>query len=233
LKLNSNEIAARLSGGVFLLVAVISLTGALILTSVIGPGTISGYLLNDSSQLTLLRVVLLADLITSPLIFSLAILLSVVLKKQSNILAIVAKGLWFAEAVFLAVSKLGLFTLLTISGVPADAGATDHSYYRMLGEVLYYGVTGEEYSIHTFFICIGGLLWCYLFYKSRYIPRALSLFGLIALTLSFVGMLVELSGFPVSFYLSLPVLPFEFAIGGWLLVRGVDLHLVHVAQSER
>ena len=69
---------------------------------------------------------------------------------------------------------------------------------------------------------LGATLFYYLFFKSGYIPRALSLFGLFAATLALIGTLVVLLGydFPVI-VVGLNFL-FEVTIGVWLLVKGIS-----------
>jgi hypothetical protein len=70
------------------------------------------------------------------------------------------------------------------------------------------------------FYCVGGILFYYLFLKSKYVPKVLSLWGLIAASLGFIGELFALFGYDVPLYVFLPILPFELAIGVWLMVKG-------------
>jgi hypothetical protein len=90
-----------------------------------------------------------------------------------------------------------------------------------LGQFLYGGLYSYGYStVHMWFYCIGGMLWYYLFFKSKYIPRAISLFGLAAVSLAFVGVIFQFFGYDVPIFVSLPLLPFELTIGAWLLLKG-------------
>ena len=70
--------------------------------------------------------------------------------------------------------------------------------------------------------CIGGFLFYYLLFKSRVIPRALSLWGLITIIPILIGALLALFGFQVPFYLYLPYLPFEFVVGVWITITGIN-----------
>jgi len=97
-----------------LIVAVASLISGLLLTSVIGSGSISDNLVHVSHQLTLIRLSSLGELVTSSGIV-LAGLLYIVLHKQNKIIALVALGWWLAEAIFLALSQIGAFALLPVS----------------------------------------------------------------------------------------------------------------------
>ena len=71
------------------------------------------------------------------------------------------------------------------------------------------------------FYCIGGILFYYLFLKSKYIPKVLPIWGLIAASLGFIGELFVLFGYAVPLYVFLPILPFELAIGLWLMIKGI------------
>jgi hypothetical protein len=184
-------------------------------------GSISDVLVNVANNPALVRIVILGDLLTSLGIVALAALLYVVLNKQGPIIALVAFGWWLVEAMALAVSKVGLAALIPLSHEFVQAGGSDQSHYLGLGGFLYHSlVTQLGSTTLMFFYCAGGVLWYYLFYKSRYIPRAISLFGLAAVSVSLVGIVFVLMGFDVPIIVFLPVLPFELTIGGWLVVRG-------------
>jgi hypothetical protein len=73
-----------------------------------------------------------------------------------------------------------------------------------------------------FFYCIGGILFYYLFLKSKYVPKVLPIWGLIAASLGFIGELFVLFGYAVPLYVFLPILPFELFIGIWLMVKGLN-----------
>jgi hypothetical protein len=219
--MNAEKYAPRLLGAAFLIVAVASLISGLLLMPVIGSGSTSDSLVNVSHQLTLMRLSSLGELVTSSGIVVLAGLLYIVLHKQNKIIALVALGWWLAEAIFLALSQIGTFALLPLSLDFVQAGAPVHSYYQTLGAFLYNGVYSQGYTIHMWFYCIGGLLWYSLFYTSKYIPRVISLWGLLAVSVGFIGIVLQLLGYDVSIFVYLPILPFELTIGVWLMLRGI------------
>jgi hypothetical protein len=68
---------------------------------------------------------------------------------------------------------------------------------------------------------LGATLFYYLFFKSGFIPRALSLWGLIAALLAVIGTLFGLLGYDVPIVVFLLSLPFELTIGVWLIVKGI------------
>jgi hypothetical protein len=211
----------KLLGAAFLVVVAASALSGFLLSSAVGTGNILDMLTHISENQNLMQISILVELLTSIGIISLATLLYVVLNKQSQIMAMAALGLWSAEAIILALSKIGAFALIPLSLDFIMAGPQDDSFYQTLGKFLYYGIDRQGYTIHMFFYCIGGILWYSLFYISKFIPRIISLFGLAAVCVSFVGMVFNILGYDVPIIVFLPILPFELIIGVWLVVNGI------------
>jgi hypothetical protein len=138
------------------------------------------------------------------------------------------------EAIALAISKIGASALLPLSLEFAKAGAPQHSYYQTLAEFLYNGIVIQlGQTIELLFYCFGAMLWYSLFYRSRYIPRPISLFGLIAVSVALVGLAIEFLGHDVSILVFLPILPFELTIGTWLVLRGINDEVPVVVDPAR
>src|SRR5215470_18203303 len=78
-EMNAEKMAPRLLGAAFLFVAVASLISGLLLMQAIGSGSISASLVHASQQLTLMRLSILGELVTSSGIVVLAALLYTVL----------------------------------------------------------------------------------------------------------------------------------------------------------
>jgi len=66
-------------------------------------------------------------------------------------------------------------------------------------------------------------LWFYLFYRSRYIPRVLSVWGLASICLLSINVLLALYDPDVGkiMIMGIPYLVFEALIGPWLMVKGI------------
>jgi hypothetical protein len=81
-------------------------------------------------------------------------------------------------------------------------------------------------DIVLIFIGVGGTIFCYLFYKSGYIPKLLAAWGiltyLIMLLLSFTSILTPISD-SVKLVFYAPGGLFEIFLGFWLLIKGVNL----------
>jgi hypothetical protein len=225
--MNTNKNTPRLLGAAFLIVFIASILSDALHNSAIGSGSISDILVNISENLTLMRISNLVGLaIQSTGIIVLAVLLYIVFNKQNKIITLVAMGWWLAEAITLAVSRIGAIALIPLSLEFVEAGAPQPSYYQTLGEFLYFGVDKTGYDIHGLFFCLGGLLWYYLFYKSRYIPRVLSVWGLATvLPILTYGLLMLYDrnleiGIPLMIF-GAPYIVFEALIGPWLMIKGI------------
>lgn len=223
-----DQYAPRLLGATFLLVIVTSLVSGLLIaagfgsgSSVIGTESVSRILLDTSKNLTTVRIGVVGDLVTSAGIIALAALLYIVLRGQSRVLATIALGWWLAEALMMATSRIGALALTFLASDFANAGAPAHSFYQSLGALLYNAMYVRGYTAHMFFYCLGGLLWYYLFYRSRYVPRALSLFGIVAVAVGLVGIVSEFFNTDVPTLVYIPIGLFELVIGTWLLLRGI------------
>lgn len=218
--MSSDNRIPRLLGLVFLIVAAASILSFVLLESTIGSGSISDSLVNISNKPVQMLMSILIELITSFGIVALGVLLFVVLQKQNKNIALVALGWWIAEATILAVSKINAFSLLSVSKEYIAAGSPDSSYFQTLG-TLFHGADRFGYNIHMLFFGLGGILFYYLFYKSRYIPRLLSAWGLVAISLAFIG--TWLVFFDISLiFMVIPNMVFEIAIGIWLLAKGIN-----------
>jgi hypothetical protein len=133
----------------------------------------------------------------------------------------VALGLWLAEAIILAVSKIGAFALIPLGLEFVQAGAPEPSYFQRLGDFLYSGVFQKGDDIHMLFYCLGGILWFCLFYRSRYIPRVISVLGLAIESLALIGMVLLLLAVEVDMLFFYPIAVLELTIGLWLVVKGI------------
>jgi len=221
--MNADKNTVKLLGAAFLIVFVASMLSGSLLNSAIGTDSLSDGLVGISNNLTLMRISILVELVTSIGIIALAALLYLVFYKQNKIIATVALGWWLAEAIILAVSKIGAFALIPLSLEYVKAGAPDPSYLLTLGDFLYYGVDRQGWAIHMLFFCLGGILWYYLFFRLRYIPRVLSAWGVLSVFLVLINVLIVLydRNIDLNMVMLLPYLLFEALIGPWLMVKGI------------
>ncbi len=214
----------RLLGAAQLIVFASAMLSDRLLTSVVGSGSMSDILVNISKNLTRMRISILVALVDSIAIVVLAVMFYIVFNTQYEIIALVALGFFLAEAITLAVSKIGGFALIPLSREFVEAGAPESPHFQTLGDFLYYGIDRQGYHIHNLFFGLGAILWYYLFLRSGYIPQALSIWGIAAVALLLVAVLLVLYNrdFTRVMILALPYAPYELVLGVWLIVKGFN-----------
>jgi len=217
--MNSDKNTPRLLGAAFLLQAVASLvSGLILLQPLIVSGNITESMTNIADNALQMRASIVVEMITAIGIVMLGALLFVTLKKQNMKIALVALGLYLIEAALLAASRIPAFSLLRISQESVIAGHP--AYLQTLGN-LFYESQSFGYDLHMLPFALGATLFYYLFLKSGFLPRVLSLWGLIAAPLALIGTLFALLGYDVPLIVFLPNLPFELTMGVWLMVKGI------------
>jgi hypothetical protein len=77
-------------------------------------------------------------------------------------------------------------------------------------------------TLHMLAFCLGGILFYYLLDKARVVPRALSLWGLVAVFPMLIGTLTQVFGYTIPFIFYVPYVPFELVIGIWILIKGIQ-----------
>jgi hypothetical protein len=173
---------------------------------------------NIANNAVQMRASIVFTMITAIGIVMIGVLMYVILKEQNRNIAIVAMGLYLLEAGILAASRIPAFALLRISQESVIAGHPD--YLQALGNLFYESAEFGDW-LHMLPFALGATMFYYLFYKSGFIPRALSLWGLIAASLALIGTPLVLLGYDVPMIVFLPNLPFELTIGVWLMVKGI------------
>jgi hypothetical protein len=71
------------------------------------------------------------------------------------------------------------------------------------------------------FYSLGGILWFSLFYKSKYIPRVMAVWGIVAVSVGVVGIVIGWFDVRVNFLFFLQIAVFELTLGLWLVVKGI------------
>jgi hypothetical protein len=192
---------ARLAGFLFLTVNAVFIVS--LLTSAAGPQAIRGAAV--AFQVT-------ASAATIALAWSFYELV----KPAGYGLALMALLFRVAEAALYGVTAI--FSLLLLSRVGAPTPGVDEAALAVVARArLASGYVAEIY------FCAGSVIFFYLLIKGRFIPRAISAFGVVASVVSFASALVEISAPAFGRYLAFSgpfLLAAETATGAWLLIVG-------------
>ena len=209
---------SRVLGLAFLLQAITSFSGVMRAPLIVS-GDISESMIRIASHPGLMRASILGELITSILVIFLGAVLFLTLRKQNEVIALVAWGCFLLEVAVPSSSRMASYSLLRISQEYVASGRP--ASLLALGK-LQLESTDLGLKLLMLPCCVGIFLFYYLFYESKTIPRGLSLWGLISISLALIGTLLALCGYQPSFFIYLPYVPFEFVIGFWLLIRGMQ-----------
>jgi len=216
--MKSYKKTSRFLGASFLLQAIASLISTFLLSPLIIPGNIINTMTNIGNNVFQIRASIMGEMVAVIGIVMLGVLLYLTLKKQDGKIALIALGLYLLTVAIIAISRIPLFALLQIS---QESIIADHpAYFQSLGN-MFYELQEFGYFLHMLPYTLGAALFYYLFYKSDFIPRFLSLWGLLAASLALIGSVFDHLGFEISMLIFLPTLPFDFAIGIWLIVKGI------------
>jgi hypothetical protein len=150
-----------------------------------------------------------------------AVTLFPVLKKQNEsfALGLVAARILESGTIFVGVAFILSIVTLRQVGAGADALVTSHVLSALYDRIVLLG--------QSFMPAICDLLLGVMLYKSRLVPRPLSVIGIVGAPLLVVGYLAILFGFigrlaPLAGLSALPVALFEFLLGVWLVVKGFN-----------
>lgn len=186
-------------------------------------------LLSDANYLTKLSANMnqvtggvLLELIAAGTSAGIAISLYPVLKNWNAGLALGSVVFRSMEAVMYTVGVLSLLSVLSLGQQFTTGGAADRASFQTIGDSL---LATREHAIlaGVFAFAVGALMYYYVFYQSRLIPRWLSGWGIAAIILTMAACLLALfSHHPVTSYtlLVLPIAVQEMVLALWLIVKG-------------
>lgn len=160
-----------------------------------------------------------------------AIVLFPVLKKQNEeaALGLVAARVLESGTIFVGVAFILSIVTLRQVGAGPDALVASRALITLYDRIFLLG--------QSFMPAICDLLLGFLLYKSRLVPRALALIGIIGAPLLIIGYMAILFGVidrisPMAALSAVPVALFEFSLGIWLVVKGFNSTLIVTAPVQ-
>jgi len=150
-----------------------------------------------------------------------------ILQKYNEGLAIGAAGFRIIEGVIGIVGALGYVALLALSQEFVKAGAPALSFFQT-ADVLINTTAGWLRDVAVLLTwCIGAMMYYAIFYQHRLVPRWLTVWGLVGITLTSIScMLVMFHLIPtagtIQVILSLPIMVQELVLAVWLIVKGFN-----------
>lgn len=233
--MNSNKKAAKIVGVLFILATVTAVAGAILYDPILnGPD----YLINGSEHANQVILGALMELILVVSAVGTATTMFPILRKYNETIALWHICFRFLEAIIITVGVISVLSLLTLSREFVVAGAPDTASFQTSGIVLN--------AIHdwtfllgpNFMLGINTMMYSYIFYKTKLVPRIISILGITGATLVFTCALFVMFGvFPqISVWgviLALPIAAYEMILAVWLIVKGFNISALASLYTKR
>src|SRR5438876_4029989 len=181
--MNSTRKIAIVVGMLFIIATVAAVLSAALTQPILNT---PDYLIKIASNENQVITGALLQLINAAASVGIGISLYPILKKYNEGLALGAAGFRIIEGALDIVGLIGLIVLLTLSQEFVKAGTPDSSYFQTLGVLIQAGRDWVNNVAVLVTWCIGALMYYYLFYQNKLIPRWLAGWGLVGITLTIV-----------------------------------------------
>jgi hypothetical protein len=212
---------ATMAGVLFLISYVAVFAGSGLLGSILEA---PDYLTTAYPNKPLVKIGVFLELINGLAVVGIAVTMFPLLKKYSEALALGYVGMRILECAMQIAADNSPLALLKLSQEFVKAGTPDATYFQTIGTLLLAERQSAGLMLGIFF-GVGAVLFYYILYQSKLVPRFISVWGLIAAVLVSAATLLEIGGV-VGAVLVLPIILNELFIAIWLIVKGFNLSAI-------
>ncbi|MFD0050670.1 DUF4386 domain-containing protein [Actinomycetes bacterium NPDC127524] len=220
----STRTASRIAGILFIIAAITAILGVIFYKPILND---SNYLIQGPAHSNLVVLGALMELVLVVSAVGTATVMFPFLKKYNKTIAIWHVCFRFMEAIIITVGVISVLSLLTLSEHYIAAGASNPASYQVSG-ILLKAVHDWTFLLGpNFFLGINTMMYSYIFYKSKLVPRFISILGMSGSVLIFLAAVLEMFGVidQVSAWggiLAVPVFANEMILAVWLITRGFN-----------
>jgi hypothetical protein len=224
----STKTASNIVGVLFILAAVSAVVGLMLYDPILnGPE----YLIQGSAHANQVVLGALMELILVVSAVGTATTLFPFLRKYNETIALWHVCFRFLEAIMITVGIISVLSLLTLCREYATAGASDIAAFQASGNLLKALHDWTFLLGPNFFLGINTMMYSYIFYKSRLVPRFIPILGMTGSALIIICALMVMFGVieQTSVWgaiLAVPVAANELILAVWLLAKGFNLSAV-------
>ena len=211
-----------LAGFLFLWLIITGLSGAMIISNIAGAGTLAERSARVIHAKYLYGLGLLIDLVETMSAMVLAYALFVILRPFNHWMAQLAMYFRIGESIIGAVGVIIGFVKLRIY-TEMNESVNGNCVQPLLNAIQHAGFTFS--NISAIFFSVGSLLFFYIFYKSKSIPRVLSAMGIIASPIATLLCVASLLRPEDATWFQLgwaPMAIAEIGTGIWLMSHGIN-----------
>lgn len=215
---------ARVAGLAYVLVIILGTFGVgFLVESNIVSGNNAATVNNIMANELLFRIGIVGEIMMYVLVVLLSLALYVILKTVNENLALLAL-LWRVGEAIIGVSVTLISGLIPLLLLNSEAVFETEQLQALVG--LFLDVRNAGLDVVLIFIGMGGTVFCYLFFKSKYVPRILAAWGMLTylsmLILAFVSIIIPNLPETIKMAFYAPGGLFEIIFGLWLLIKGVN-----------
>jgi Domain of unknown function (DUF4386) len=219
---------SRLIGALFLSGFLLYGVGSSLVTSVVGA---PDFLSTLSGQQTTLVLGAFLMLLNTAVDVGKGVLFFPILEKHGKRTALAYLAALIVEVVLLDVGVLALLMIVPLAQQGVDAGQASVGWAKALGSLAVQSNT-MAYQIGQMSLGLGAVFLCLLLFRTRLIPRFLSIWGLVGYAILMAGTIAEIFGIDIGVMLSIPGGVFEVGLGFWLIIKGFQPEAYGFVYSE-
>ena len=209
-----NTIAA---GALYILSYIGVFAGAGLLEGMINSPDSLSFLADNDTKVV---VGVLLELLNGAAVLGIAAALYPVLNRWGAGMAMAYVGIRIVEAVSQVLVSMPVLSMLTLSKEYIGSGEGDRALFELQEFFLHAQRSAGNTMILVFF-ALGAVLFYALLYRSKLVPRWLSVWGLVGVVMV-VLMNVLGMDLTVGWFFAMPIILNELFLAGWLLIRGFD-----------
>jgi hypothetical protein len=155
-----------------------------------------------------------------------------ILRRYNETIALWHVCFRFLEAIIITVGVISVLSLVTLSREFVAAGAADTASFQASGTSLKALHDWTFLIGPNFMLGINTMMYSYIFYKSKLVPRFIPILGMTGSALIFLCALLVMFGVieQVSVWgaiLALPIFANEMILAVWLIIKGFNLSAVN------
>jgi len=221
--MNTYRKTARIVGALFLTVMVTWFIGSELIGSILNA---PDYLVNVYPNRIRVIIGVLFELIQAAAVVGIAVMMFPILKKYNERIALGYIVFRILECAMLIVASISPLLLITLSQEYLKTGAPDASAFQALSTLFIALREHWTLLVLAIFYSSAAIMFYYVLYQTKLIPRFISVWGLIgaalALTTPWLGTLL---GIPMGLN--------ELFLGVWLIVKGFDPSAIKAQMSTK
>jgi hypothetical protein len=185
----------------------------------------SDYLVNAYPNKIQIVIGMLLEFFAACAIVLIPIMLFPIFKQHNESLSVGYVGFRLLEGILFIFAVIKSLSLISLSQEFISAGAPDASYFQTLGNLIQ---AQNHWStlIYIIVFTLGALMFYTLLYKSKLLPRFISGWGLVAVSLLLAGALLGLFGIihtsRIMIFFGPPIALNEMTLSIWLFAKGFN-----------